>query len=54
LDSIEQSAMTPRVEPVPDKEVPKPEPSRQEEALRIVKYVDDLREIIKNLRRHLN
>lgn len=47
--------MTPRVEPVPDKEVPKPEPSRQEEALRIVnQYVDDLREIIKNLRRHLN
>ena len=39
----------------PDKEAPKPKPSRQEEALRIIEeYAAALREIIKELRRKLN
>jgi len=42
-------------EPAPDKEAPKPKPSRSEEALRIIEeYANDLREIIKKLRRLLN
>jgi hypothetical protein len=37
------------------KEVPKPKPSRMEEARRIIEdYADSLREIIKKLRRHMN
>jgi hypothetical protein len=42
-------------EPVRGKKEPQPEPSRSEEALRIIQgYVDDLREVIKKLRRKLN
>jgi hypothetical protein len=42
-------------EPTPDKEAPKPKPSRSEEALRIIEeYASDLREIVKKLRRLLN
>jgi hypothetical protein len=37
------------------KEVPVPKPPRMEEARRLIEeYADDLREIIKKLRRHLN
>jgi hypothetical protein len=37
------------------KEAPKPKPTRLEEALRIIEeYADDLREIIKKLRRKMN
>jgi hypothetical protein len=37
------------------KEAPQPKPSRLEEARRLIEeYADDLREIIKRLRRHLN
>jgi hypothetical protein len=43
------------VEPAPDKEAPKPKSSRSQEALRIIEeYANDLREIIKMLRRLLN
>jgi hypothetical protein len=42
-------------EPPADKEAPNHRPSRSEEALRIIKeYANDLREIIKKLRRLLN
>jgi hypothetical protein len=42
-------------EQAPDKEAPKPKPSRSEEALRIIEeYANDMREIIKKLRRLLN
>ena len=38
-------------EPIPGKRAPKPKPSRQEEALRIIEeYAAGLREIIKKLR----
>jgi hypothetical protein len=41
--------------PNPDKEAPKPKPSRVQEARRTIEeYVNDLREIIKKLRRRLN
>jgi hypothetical protein len=47
--------MTPPDKPDPDKEAPKPKPSRSEEALRIVEeYANALWEIIKKLRRKLN
>lgn len=37
------------------KEAPKPKPSRTEEAQRVIEeYLNDLREIIRKLRRHLN
>jgi hypothetical protein len=42
-------------EPRPDKDEPPPEPSRSEAARRVIeKYANDLREIIKKLRRRLN
>jgi hypothetical protein len=42
-------------EPTPDKEASKPKPSRLEEARRIIEeYANELREIIKKLRRRLN
>jgi hypothetical protein len=42
-------------EQAPDKEAPKPKPSRSEEALRIIEeYANDMREIIKKLRRLLH
>ena len=42
-------------EPTPATEAPKPKPSRSNEALRIIEeYANDLREIIKKLRRLLN
>jgi hypothetical protein len=42
-------------EPTPAKEAPKPKPSRSEEAPHIIEeYANDLREIIKKLRRLLN
>ncbi len=42
-------------EPTKGKEVSKPKPSRQEEALRIIEeYATDLREILKKLRGKLN
>jgi hypothetical protein len=42
-------------DPAPGKEAPKPKPSRSEEALRIIEeYANDLRQIIKKLRRLLN
>jgi hypothetical protein len=41
-------------QPAPDKEAPKPKLSGSEEALRIIEeYANDLREIIKKLRRRL-
>jgi hypothetical protein len=41
--------------PIQGKQPPKPKPSRREEALRIIEeYVNDLREIIRKLRRKLN
>jgi hypothetical protein len=47
--------MKPPEEPRPDKDEPPPELSRSEEARRIIQeYVNDLREIIKKLRRRLN
>jgi signal transduction histidine kinase len=37
------------------KEAPKPKPSRMEEAQRVIEeYLNDLREIISKLRRHLS
>ena len=37
------------------KEAPEPKPSRMGEARRLIEeYADDMREIIKKLRRHLN
>jgi hypothetical protein len=46
--------MIPPDEPAPDREAPKPNPSR-EEALRIIEeHTNDLREVIKKLRRLLN
>ena len=51
----EPFAMNPSDEPDPGKEAPKPKPSRSEEARRVIEeYVNDLREIIKKLRRCLN
>lgn len=45
--------MTPTDEPGPKE--PPPKPSRLEEAMRIIEdYADDLREIVKKLRRKLN
>lgn len=42
-------------DPPPDKVAPKPKPSRAEEALRIIEeHANDLREIVKKLRRPLN
>jgi hypothetical protein len=42
-------------EPRQDKEAPQPKPSRLEEALRLIEeYADDLREVIKKLRRRLH
>jgi hypothetical protein len=42
-------------DPPPTKDAPKPEPSRLEEARRIIEeYAENLREIIKKLRRHLH
>ncbi|MCP1757810.1 hypothetical protein [Bradyrhizobium elkanii] len=39
----------------PGQEAPKPKPSRLEEARRIIEeYTDDLRKIIKKLRRKMN
>jgi hypothetical protein len=47
--------MTPTKEPPHDKDQPPPKMSRMEEARRIIdEYADDLREIIKKLRHHLN
>jgi len=47
--------MKPPIGPTPDKEAPKPKPSRQEEALRIVEeYAAVMREIIKKLRSKLH
>jgi hypothetical protein len=41
--------------PGPDKEAPKPKPTRSEELLRIIEeYANDMREIIKKLRRRLD
>ncbi|WP_210161920.1 hypothetical protein [Bradyrhizobium diazoefficiens] len=51
----EPLAMSPSDEPGPHREAPEPKPSRVEEARRIIEeYADDLREIIRKLRRHLN
>ena len=53
--SLNHQVMISLVEPAPDKEAPKPKPSRSEEALRIIEeYAKELREIIKKLRRLLN
>jgi hypothetical protein len=42
-------------DPPAGKDVPAPKPSRLEEARRLIaEYADDLREIIKKLRRHMN
>jgi hypothetical protein len=39
----------------PSKEAPEPEPSRSEERLRVIKdYANDLREILKQLRKRLS
>ena len=47
--------MNPPDKPTPGEEAPKPKPSRQEEAMLIIeRYANDLREIIKKLRRKLN
>jgi hypothetical protein len=47
--------MSPADEPDPRKEAPKPKPSRTEEAKRVIgEYLNDLREIIRKLRLHLN
>ena len=47
--------MSPADDPDPRKEAPKPKPSRVEEAQRVMEeYLDDLREIIRKLRLHLN
>jgi hypothetical protein len=47
--------MNPSDEPSPDKEAPKPKPSRSDEARRVIEeYLNDLREIIRKLRRRLN
>ncbi|MHC2552373.1 hypothetical protein ACVJ6Q_003668 [Bradyrhizobium elkanii] len=44
--------MNQTAEPGPSRDAPKPEPSRSQEILRIVEeYANDLREIIKKLRR---
>ena len=51
--SLNHQAMTSPDEPASDK--PKPKPSRSEQALRIIEeYANDLRAIIKRLRRLLN
>jgi hypothetical protein len=43
--------MSPSHEPGPNREAPDPEPSRMEEARRIIEeYADNLREIIRKLR----
>ena len=53
--SLNHQVMISLVEPTPDKEAPKPKPSRSGEALRIIEeYANDLREIIKKLRCLLN
>jgi hypothetical protein len=54
--SLNHQVMIPPDKRAPDKEAPKPKPSRsQEAALRIIEeYANDLREIIKKLRRLLN
>jgi hypothetical protein len=53
--SLNHQVMISLVEPAPDKEAPKPKPSRSGEALRIIEeYANDLREIIKKLRCLLN
>jgi hypothetical protein len=42
-------------EPSPVRKTPEPQPSRVDEARRIIEeYADSLREIIRKLRRHLN
>jgi hypothetical protein len=47
--------MRPPDKPIPAKEAPKPAPSRQQEALRIIEeYTNALREMIKKLRKKLN
>jgi hypothetical protein len=47
--------MIARDEPNPDKKAPKPKSSRLEEARRVIEdYANDLREIIKKLRRRLS
>jgi hypothetical protein len=51
----EPLAMSQSDEPGPHREAPEPKPSRLAEARRIIEeYADDLREIIRKLRRHLN
>ncbi|WP_166293498.1 hypothetical protein [Bradyrhizobium sp. 2S1] len=51
----ERQDMKPPEAPCPGKEAPKPKPSRLEEARRVIEeYADDLRKIIKKLRRRLN
>jgi hypothetical protein len=51
----EPLAMSPSDEPGPHREAPEPKPSRVEEARRIIEEdADDLREIIRKLRRHLH
>jgi hypothetical protein len=53
--SLNHQVMISLVELAPDKEAPKPKPSRSGEALRIIEeYANDLREIIKKLRCLLN
>jgi hypothetical protein len=45
----------PTEEPRPGEDAPEPKPSRLEEALRVIEeYADDLREMLKKLRRRLN
>jgi hypothetical protein len=49
------AVVKPPDEPSPGKEPPKPEPPPTEEARRLIKeYADDLREIMKRLRRLLD
>jgi hypothetical protein len=51
----EPLAMRPSDEPGPHREAPEPKPSLVEEARRIIEqYADDLREIIRKLRRHFH
>jgi hypothetical protein len=48
-------AAIPRSEPAPVKGAPKPEPTRSEKVLRVIgEYANNLREIIRKLRRKFN
>jgi hypothetical protein len=51
----DRCGMKPSDEPRPGKNEPAPKRSRLDEVRRIIEeYADDLREIIKKIRRHLN